>query len=250
MKTSENRNIGRVTRMPANHTGLTRSEKTVVQSMGIRSPNGPKEPKVHDDGSTVTLLDVQLASAFYPILVDLAQQQQCLSYKELLVRAKNRYPNNGAVQRAIAVSIGRRLHTVRIFTNARGYPDLTCLIVNQTTKECGIAYTQTFDPEEARQRVFAFDWSTVTNDFDGFIQHKQREVSLNTRPQGQGKKEQPSKISNARLMQARVITCDYYKEHRAKFPESIRRQRDFIVSRIVAGYTVEEAFSQAAAIRA
>jgi hypothetical protein len=218
--------------------------------MGIRSPNGPKEPKVHDDGSTVTLLDVQLASAFYPILVELAKQQQCLSYKELLVRAKARYPNNVAVQRAIVVSIGRRLHAVRIFTDARGYPDLTCLIVNQTTKECGVAYTQTFDPAVVRQRVFAFDWSTVTNDFDGFIQHKQREVSLKTQPQGQGKKEQPSKISKDRLMQARDLAFEYYKEHRAKFPEAIRRQRDFIASRIVAGCTVEEAFSQAAAIRA
>ena len=234
--------------MPANHTGLTRSEKTVVPSKGRQDLTLPMEPTVHDGDSTVTLLDVQLASAFYPILVELAKKQQRISYKELLVRAKSRYPNNDAVQRAIVVSIGRRLNAVRIFTNARGYPDLTCLIVNQGTRECGDAYTNTFDPGMARQRVFAFDWSTVTNDFDGFIQHKQREVSLTTRPQGQGKKQQPAKISKDRLMQARVLTCEYYKEHRAKFPEAIKRQRDFIASRIVAGCTVEEAFSQAAAI--
>ena len=37
---------------------------------------------------TITLNDVQLASAYYPILVDLAKHKHCLTYGELVDKAK------------------------------------------------------------------------------------------------------------------------------------------------------------------
>ena len=33
----------------------------------------------------ITLTDVQLASAYYPILVDLARHKHCLTYSELVL---------------------------------------------------------------------------------------------------------------------------------------------------------------------
>lgn len=48
--------------------------------------------------ANVTLIDVQLASAYYPILVDLAKHKHCLTYGELVERAKNEYPDRAVVR--------------------------------------------------------------------------------------------------------------------------------------------------------
>ena len=56
--------------------------------------------------ANVTLTDVHLASAYYPILIDLAKHKHCLTYGELVARAKQAYPDKQVVQKAIAVSTG------------------------------------------------------------------------------------------------------------------------------------------------
>ena len=106
--------------------------------------------------ANITLTDVQLASAYYPLLIDMAKHKRCLSYGELVEKAKKEYPNKPVVQNAIAVSTGRRLDVVRIFTAERKFPDLTSLVVNKGSGECGIGFTQHFDPKVARELVFSF----------------------------------------------------------------------------------------------
>lgn len=120
-----------------------------------------------------TLNDIQLASAYYPILVDLAKQKKFLKYGELVAKAKEQYPNNPVVQRAIAVSTGRKLAVVRYFTEERELPDITCLVINKNSGECGVGFTHYFDPEKARRKVFDFDWSNVLTDFNGYIKHSE-----------------------------------------------------------------------------
>ena len=93
----------------------------------------------------VTLVDVQLASAYYPLLVDLAKHKHCVTYGELVDKAKAEYPDRQVVQRAIAVSTGRRLDVVRMFTTERNLPDLTSLVINKGSGECGIGFTRSFD---------------------------------------------------------------------------------------------------------
>lgn len=44
----------------------------------------------------VTLIDIQLASVYYPILVDLAKHKHCLTYTELVDRAKHENPTIGS----------------------------------------------------------------------------------------------------------------------------------------------------------
>ncbi len=124
----------------------------------------------------VTLVDVQLASAYYPILVDLAKHKHCLTYGELVEQAKKTYPDRPVVQRAIAVSTGRRLDVVRRFTSERDLPDLSALIISQGTGECGSGFTRNFDPVAAREKVFGFDWSEVSTDFDGFVNHAEKAI--------------------------------------------------------------------------
>jgi hypothetical protein len=179
----------------------------------------------------ITLTDVQLASAYYPILVDLARHKHCLTYSDLVLRAKEAYPDKQVVQSAIAVSAGRRLDVVRLFTAERDLPDLTCLVINKGSGECGIGFTRHFDPKLARDKVFAFDWGVVSTDFDWFV----KEAEARVKPR--------KKIKEA---QALSMMADYFRDHRATLPVTIREQRELIVEMLMEGFSPEEAFGQAA----
>ena len=178
----------------------------------------------------ITLNDVQLASAYYPILIDLAKHKHCLTYSELVERAKETYPDRAAVQNAIAVSTGRKLDVVRIFTAERELPDLTCLIINKNAGECGSGFTDHFDPVAAREKVFAFDWSAVSTDFDGYIKHTETAITPRKR---------------IKLPAARELMSQYYTAHKAQLPPGITKQRDLILDLLMDGFTPAEAFAQA-----
>lgn len=181
--------------------------------------------------ANVTVIDVQLASAYYPILVAFAKDNKVearLTYGDLVALAKEAYPEQPVVQNAIAVSTGRRLDVVRLFTSERGLPDLTSLVINKGTGECGAGFTRAFDPNEAREKVFDFDWSTVKADFDGFV--KATEVAI-----------KPRKPVSKPIALERMAT--YYKEHKDKLPATIREKREQLVELLMEGFTDEEAFT-------
>jgi hypothetical protein len=177
----------------------------------------------------ITLNDLQLASAYYPILIDLAKHKHCLTYGELVIKAKKMYPAKAVVQRAIAVSTGRKLDVVRIFTSERELPDLTCLIISKSSGECGIGFTQHFNPKTAREIVFAFDWNTISSDFDGYIDHTQTVIT----PRKRIKKPEATRVM-----------AEFYSENRDRLPSSVRDKREFIIELLMEGFTPEEAFSQ------
>lgn len=179
----------------------------------------------------VTLVDVQLASAYYPILVDLAKHKHCLTYGELVEQAKKTYPNRPVVQKAIAVSTGRRLDVVRRFTSERDLPDLSALIISQGTGECGSGFTRNFDPVAAREKVFGFDWSEVSTDFDGFVNHAEKAI----KPR--------KKIKETAAL---TLMHQYFQSHKSILPASIREQRELIVELIMEGFEPSYAFEQGA----
>ena len=185
--------------------------------------------------ANVTLIDVQLASAYYPILIDLAKHKHCLTYGELVDRAKAEYPDRPVVQKAIAVSTGRRLDVVRMFTAERELPDLTSLVINKGSGECGSGFTRHFDPKATRDTVFSFEWNTVSTDFDGFVKHTEAVI----KPR--------KKLKEAKALE---LMANYYKEHKNELPASIKEHRELIVERIMEGFTPEDAFSQAANVDA
>ncbi len=180
--------------------------------------------------SNVTTVDVQLARAYYPLLVEIAKRKQRVSYGELVAQAKLAYPDATVVQKAIAVSTGRRLDVVRQFTNERGLPDLTSLVVNQASGECGVGFTRSFDPEAARDAVFDFDWSAVVTEFGGFI--KRTEVAAKRR-------------KTVKEPAAALAMSVHFREHQAKLPPRIRERRDAIIEMIMEGFSAEEAFERA-----
>ena len=177
-----------------------------------------------------TLNDVQLAAAYYPILIDLAKHKHCLTYSELVERAKAEYPNNKTVQNAIAVSTGRKLDVVRLFTSERGMPDLSSLIINKSRGECGLGFTKSFDPIEAREKVFAFDWNTAITDFDGFINYTKKAITPRKRI-----KRNP----------ALIMMSEFYNTHKAQFAPSIVEKRELIIEMIMEGFSAADAFAQA-----
>lgn len=180
--------------------------------------------------ANITLIDVQLASAYYPILIDLAKHKHCLTYGELVERAKTLYPDKSVVQKAIAVSVGRRLDVVRIFTSERELPDLTSLIINKGLGECGIGFTQHFDPKVTREQVFSFDWSEVSTDFDGFVRHTESAI----KPRKKVKEQK-----------ALELMAEHFRNNISTLPASVREHRELIVELIMAGFSPEEAFTQA-----
>lgn len=189
--------------------------------------------------ANITLNDIQLATVYYPILVDLARNNQTLSYGELVVRAKRENPDNPAVQNAIAVSVGRKLDVIRLFVGERELPDLTSLIVSKQTGECGSLFTSNFDPVTARQKVFAFDWSDVSDDFSGYIGRAGTLTKKNSKVKAVAKSK--SRINRA---EALALMSSYYKEHKESLPSDIPLKRDIIILLLMDGYSCEEAFSK------
>jgi hypothetical protein len=185
---------------------------------------------IRDQYLRITPTDVMLASTYYPILVDLAKHKQCVTYGDLVERAKVVYPHRNAVQNAIAVSTGRRLDVVRMFTEKRDLPDLTSLVINKTSSECGSGFTKHFDPVATREKVFAFDWSKVSQDFEVFVKHSEEVV----KPRKKRKESEALEEMAA-----------YYQQHRQTLPASIRQSREVLVARIMEGLSAEEAFHEA-----
>lgn len=181
--------------------------------------------------ANVTLIDLQLAAVYYPLLVMIAKDKGTISYSDLVEQAQRAHPANPVVQRAIAVSTGRRLDVVRMFTRERELPDLTSLVVNKGSGECGIGFTRAFDPEVARERVFAYDWTQVATEFDGFVKTTETVIAPRKR------------ITEAKAIQ---LMANYYAEHKATLPATVRQQRDLIIELLREGFAVEQAFEQAA----
>lgn len=180
----------------------------------------------------ITLTDVHLASAYYPILIDLAKHKHCLTYSELVNRAKAKYVDRPVVQKAIAVSTDRRLDVVRMFTEERELPDLSALVISKGTGECGIGFTRSFDPVTRRENVFAFDWNEVSIDFDSFVKTAEKDIVSSNR---------------VKKPKARELMAEHYRQHKQTLPERVRDHRELIVELIVEGFLPEDAFARALA---
>jgi hypothetical protein len=117
----------------------------------------------------VTDLDLELAELIYPILVEIAPTGDTITYKEVVTAVKERYPNALGVKTLHHRHIGRRLGTIWRFTAKQGCPHIGALVINKDTGECGKGITEFLDPVIEREKVKAFDWSTVEFEFEHHI---------------------------------------------------------------------------------
>ncbi len=175
----------------------------------------------------VTAIDLEVASVYYPILIANAKNRSTVTYGELVQLAKSLHPDNIIIQKTIPVSIGRRLDVVRIFTNELNLPDVTSLVINAATK----VPTQ---PRliDVQISVFAFDWTNVKTNFDGFIER----IKISIKPRKKYKEKE-----------ALELMSKHYHANKDSLPASVRERRELIIELIMEGFSAEDAFSQAMA---
>lgn len=192
-----------------------------------------------NDAHNVTETDLAVAAAIYPVLVECARQSPAerLTYGEFIKRAQSRFPAIDAIQKAIPVSLGRRLDVVRLFLVKKQLPDLTALVVNAGTGEVGSAFGA--DPERVRASVGAFDWSGVAEEFDLHVAGLRAVTSARRANQGLNK----PKIDVAT---AKQLMHAYYRDNRASLPTNIVEKRQSIIDLIRSGIPVAIAFAEAA----
>lgn len=178
----------------------------------------------------LTETDIELATIFYPILVELARDNAIDHYDGLLERALKVHPDNELLARAIPLSVGRRLEVVRLFTRASQYPDLSCLIVNKVTRRPGAAFDGDFDADRAR--IAAFDWSGVEQAFSLKVEALKKTLA------------RPAKRDRET---AKQMMWAYAKSHGKEFAREVDGCREELIALLVQGMEVEDAFEIAAA---
>ena len=176
-----------------------------------------------------TTTDLELSLAFFAVLVDQAKAGSTITYGELVTKAKARFPTNGIVQNAIAVSAGRRLDFVRDFARERDLPDLTSLVISKSTGECGVGFTRNYDPARARAMVSAFDWSSVSSEFS-------------VRVAAAIERAKPRKKLNE--AQARQVMSQYYFANKSILPTDTPQHRDRLIKLLMSGLSAEVAFAK------
>ena len=184
----------------------------------------PTDNQEHQD--RVTENDLILAEAYFKILVQVARARTTIFYSDLVEKAKEAFPENHTIQNAIATSAGRKLNVVRMFTNEKGLPDLSSLVINKSSNECGEGFLKNFSPEEIRARVFEFAWEEVDTGFSDFIITSKESV----KPRKQTiKKKLPTESEAAKMM------SDHYQANKSAYPKSIKEHRDEIIKLIADG---------------
>lgn len=178
----------------------------------------------------LTEIDIELATIFYPMLVELARDNAIDTYQNLLIRARLRHPGNARLERAIPLSVGRRLEVIRLFTRPRGYPDLSALIVNESKGIPGGGFDGDFEADRAK--IAAFDWSDVEADFSIEVASFRKALAKPT------KRDRDT---------AKQIMWDYIKMHGKGFEKTVDRCRDELLTLLMQGMEVEDAFEIAAA---
>jgi hypothetical protein len=191
-----------------------------------------------------TLTDIELSRVYFEMLIDFAKRRkgETVSYGELVVLAQAAYPDHPYVQKAIAVSMGRRLDALRDFTASNGLPDLSSLVVNKSTGDNGEGFKRSFDGDSVRQQVADFDWNSVQVSFESFIATEKDAALLRDAAKRAPK---PKRVKED---VARQMWWDYFKDNRASLGDIDERRKEAIIRLIMACCSVEEALQQVRAL--
>lgn len=186
-----------------------------------------------DVAQNLTKADLEIGRIYYAILINQARVGETITYGDLVAKAQALHPENEYVQRAIAVSAGRRLEAVRVFTNERGYPDITSLVVNANTGEVGSAFGS--DPIARRAEISVFDWSSVDDQFNLFLVEQHAAL--------------PTTRKKVSVADARQLIWEFYTQNRATLPAGIVAYRDKLLKMVMEGHAVADTFEEVAAAR-
>lgn len=180
----------------------------------------------------LTQLDIELASVFYPMLVELAVEKKTDTYHGLRDRARERHPDNAFVQGCHHRHVARRLNVITGFTERMSYPVLAGLVVNQSTGKPGIAFEGDFDA--LREKAYAFDWSVAELHFSAEVEKWKQEIAARPAP---AKRDRTTALN---------MMSDHYQAHKADYSLDIKACREPLLDLLMRGEDVEDAFEIAA----
>ena len=179
-------------------------------------------------------MDIVLAEYYYPLLIEVANKGELVTFKDFLDMAKERHPNVHDVQAAIPVSTGRRFEFIRLYTREHGLPDLSSWVVNQSGKHSEI-YQADFDPVDERKKTQAIDWNKYDGDWSAYVK-SMKEFKPKTKTKALTEKE------------AQIIIADYYQSVRDEVTSlagfSLRKLREGMIAGLIAGDAVEDVFER------
>lgn len=177
-----------------------------------------------------TMLDLKIAKAFYPILIELATTKTTLQYKQLVEKTKSLHPNDAQIQNMIAVRSGRVLGVIYRFAEFNNLPRISTLIVGKGG-ECGRGITEGHNAQIERENCYQHDWTNEIPKFWEFINSEEVIVNAKT-----------TKKPSLSITHARDLVWDFYKQNKSNLIASVSKFRDLIAKQIVDGASIEDAF--------
>lgn len=110
-------------------------------------------------GLHITRDDETMARAIYPVLMDVIRRRASIDLANLALAVRERCPEpEHPIYRLRPDDLSRPLLVLRAFTSPRGYPDMTCVVVQGTAPLTAEDYA---DPMRAAARAAGFDWPSV-----------------------------------------------------------------------------------------
>lgn len=182
-----------------------------------------------------TYNDIEVGSRLYEALVHQARATAGapIEYGDLLTLARSLHPKDAVLGRAVPVGIGMKLLFVEAFCASHGYPNLTCLAVNKTSKRPGPGYKGDWEAE--RRAVAGFDWNATDLQLSTFAASTRAAVPARFKP----RKERP----------ADVAWYAYFCSHRAACAQVTQEDKQEIINLMMAGLDPESALERVLAAK-
>lgn len=182
------------------------------------------------DLSKFTLNDINVGSKLYEVLVAHVVRVggQPVYYSDLLQAARDAFPHDQEVQRAVPIGIGMKLLFVEAFCAVNGYPNLACLAVNRSSGMPGRGYTGNW--EQDKEDIAVSDWSKARPALDAFVVATTKAATPRQRVD---------------LDAAAQLVYAHFNEHRnslykgKNLPE---HQKTEMTNRVMSGLSADEAF--------
>ena len=177
-----------------------------------------------------TLLDLKVAKAFYPILIELATSGTTMQYKELIEKAKSIHPNDDDIQKMIPVRCGRVLGVIYRFAEFNNLPRISTLIIGKGG-ECGVGITEEHNAQYEREICYAHNWTNEIPKFWEFMKSEETSITASN-----------AKKIVMTMTRAHELVWGFYKSNKVKLNADIAKFREDIAKQLVDGCSLEDAF--------
>ena len=183
-----------------------------------------------------THTDIEVGLRLVEALVQQARSLRGMPivHGDLLTLARSLHPKDPMLARAVPVGIGPKLHFVRDFCAAHGYPNLASLAVSRATQRPMPGCQGDWEGE--KRAVAAFDWSVSEAPLAAYAAKARAAVPARLKP----RKERP----------ADVAWYAYYCSHRAACEKVTLEDKQEIINLIMAGLDPETALGRVLAAKA